>query len=71
MTAILDRDGDCYREEPGRYRTTGSDCRACHGTIWRAIVRERDGGRSLRCLACGHMRFFPFGGVTFEKDAAA
>src|SRR5439155_26481650 len=42
MTAILDRDGDCYREEPGRYRTTGSECRACHGTIWRSIVAARD-----------------------------
>ena len=66
MTIIHDRDG--LREEPGRYR--GQPCRKCHGTIWRAVVRECDGRRELRCSACGHMRFFPWTGVTFEPEPA-
>ncbi|HKV70039.1 MAG TPA: hypothetical protein VJN62_02275 [Gemmatimonadales bacterium] len=68
-TVHLDRDGDRCREEPGRYRA--AQCRECHGTIWRAIVRERDGIRRLRCSGCGHIRSWPWQGVTFEPERAA
>ena len=71
MTTIhMDR-GEPYREEPGRYRTTDG-CSKCRGTIWRAIAREVDGWRLLRCSGCGYVRPFSVdcGTVTFTQDAA-
>ena len=65
---VLDHDGYPYREEPGRYR--GEECHTCHGTIWRALVSEQTGTRKLRCLGCGHIRYFPWGGLTFEREVA-
>ena len=67
---IRDREGDAYREEPGRYR--GGLCHQCYGTIWRAIVNEQTGWRKLRCTGCGHIRSFPRASrtLTFEKEAA-